>query len=108
MKKEQYGFDKNFTFWKMKELIGCSRLTHEVLHDYLHTEWWFRKMLPWEYCSKTFQKVCFPMNRECLNNDIYLCSYQDKPYYFGLGLKEPEVTDDMLENGAWFVYTWSD
>ena len=48
------------------------------------------------------------MYRDCLKTDIHLCNYKGKSYYFGLGLEEPEVTDDMLKNGTWLVYTWSD
>lgn len=106
--EEQDEFDKQHPLYKMQKIIGCSELTHEVLRDYISTGWWNREMLPWEHCGMTFQKVCFPMYRECLKTGIHLCNYQDKTYYFGLGLEEPEVTDDMLENGHWCVYTWSD
>lgn len=91
----------------MKEIIGCEELTHDVLKNYLNTFWWKRKMLPWEDCGKSFQKVYSPMKRKLLNNGIYLCNYYDKLYYFGLGLDEPFVTNDMIKNGVWFVYTWS-
>lgn len=93
---------------EMKRIIGCEELTHEILDNYICSGWWTREMLPWEHCGMQFQKVYFPMYRDCLKTDIHLCNYQDKSYYFGLGLKEPEVTDDMLKNGTWLVYTWSD
>ena len=107
-KEEQEEFDKNHPLYRMEKIIGCKNLTHEILHDYISTGWWEREMLPWEHCGKTFSKVYCKMSRECLKYDIHFCRYNDKPYYFGLGLEEPEVTDDMLENGYWAVYTWSD
>ena len=107
-KAEQDEFDEKHPLSKMKKIIGCEELTHEILNEYIHSGWWNREMLPWEHCGMAFQKMCVPMHRSFLGTDIYYCNYNDKPYYFGLGLKEPEVTDDMLENGKWFVYTWSD
>lgn len=108
-KAEQDEFDKKFPLFKMKKIIGCSKLNHEIVHKYLHSGLLnTRKMLPWEHCGKTFQKMCFQMKKELLNSGIYLCRYDSKPYYFGIGLDEPEVTNDMLENGTWLVYTWSD
>ena len=105
---EQDEFDEKHPYQKMQKIIGCEELTHEVLDNYLSTGWWTREMLPWEHSGMKFQKLCVPMRKEFLKNDIHYCYYNDTPYYFGLGLKEPEVTDDMLKNGTWCVYTWSD
>lgn len=107
-KEEQTEFDIKHQLIKMKKIIGCSELTHELLRNYLSSGWWTREMLPWEHCGMKFQKICFPMYKECLKTGIFLCNYKDKSYYFGLGLNEPEVTEDLLENGTWLVYTWSD
>ena len=94
---------------EMKKIIGCEEVTHEIVGEYLRRGFWnTRKLLSWEHCGKNFQKIYFTMCREYLNSGIYLCNYQDKSYYFGIGLKEPEVTDDMLKNGIWLVYTWSE
>ena len=105
---EQDEFDKKHPVYKMEKIIGCDKLTHEILNDYISSGWWNREMLPWEHCGMTFQKMCVPMRASFLESDIHYCWYKDKPYYFGLGLEEPEVTDDMLQNGTWCVYTWSD
>lgn len=106
--EEQDDFDKKHPVYKMEKIIGCKKLTHEILNEYISSGWWEREMLPWEHSGKRFQKMCVPMSANFLKSDIYFCRYNDKPYYFGLGLDEPEVTDDMLENGYWAVYTWSD
>ena len=99
----------NELYNEMKKIIGCEELSHEIVGEYLSRGFWnTRKLLPWEHCGMKFQKICFQMYRECLKSGIHLCNYQDKSYYFGLGLKEPEVTNDMLKNGTWLVYTWSD
>ena len=106
--EEQDDFDRKHPLYRMEKIIGCEKLTHEILDEYLSSGWWNREMLPWEHCGMQFQKVCFKMYRACLESGIHRCNYNDKSYYFGLGLEEPEVTDDMLENGYWTVYTWSD
>lgn len=99
----------NELYEKMKEIIGCAELTHDILDAYIHSGgWWKREMLPWEHCAMSFQRIYGSMSKNCLPYDIYLCRYHGKPFFFGLGLNEPEVTDDMLENGTWLVYTWSD
>ena len=99
---------KMFLRIKMKKIIGCKKLTHEILNEYLSRGWWAREMLPWEHCAMRFQKIYGPMRREYVTQGIHGCHYQDRFYYFGLGLDEPEITDDMIEHGVWFVYTWSD
>lgn len=106
--QEQAEFDKQYPLHKMEKIIGCPKLTHEALHEYISSGWWNRKMLPWEHCGMRFQKIAVPMRRDFLTEGIHYCWYNAKPYYFGLGLSEPEVTDDMLEKGTWLVYTWSD
>lgn len=106
--QEQDKFDANFPEHKMKKIIGCKELTHEAVQEYISSGWWGREMLPWEHCGMEFSKVCVPMHRSFLTSDIHHCIYHGKSYYFGIGLDEPTVTDDMLENAEWFVYTWSD
>jgi len=106
--EEQAEFDEKYPLLKMKKIIGCTELTHETLDEYIKSGWWTRKMLPWEHCGMHFEKVWGAMGRERIKHGIYKCIYFGKPYYFGLGLEEPSVSDDMLENGTWLVYTWSD
>jgi hypothetical protein len=106
---EQDEFNEKHPYQKMQKIIGCEKLTHEIVGEYLSRGFWnTRELLPWEHCGKKFQKLCVPMKRSFLNDGIHLCNYNDKSYYFGIGLDEPEVTEDMLQNGYWCVYTWSD
>ena len=93
---------------EMKRSIGCPELTHEVLDTYLSSGWWERAMLPWEHCGMHFEKIYGPMSRLYLAGGIYKCRYHEKAFYFGLGLEEPFVTDDMVKNGIWLIYTWAD
>ena len=95
---------------RMKEIIGCQELTHDAIHTYTRSGWWTREMLPWEHCAMSFQSLwqSVAMRKEFWGRNIYLCIHHEKPYYFGIGLEEPEVTDDLLKNGHWLVYTWAD
>ena len=100
--------DKKELYNEMKSRIGCDELTHEILAEYLCTGWRDRKLFSWEHCGMHFEKMYSPMCRQSLNFGVRMCLYDGKTYYFGLGLEEPVVTDDMLKNGKWLVYTWAD
>lgn len=67
---------------------------------------------PWEWhYAKDFQRVVsieyVPISTPVLFN-IYCCLYDGKEYYYGIGKEETPITQDMRENGAWLVYTWTD
>ena len=106
--REQDEFEKMSLRIEMKKIIGCTELTHEILDEYLSRGWWEREMLPWEHCAMRFQTICGPMRKEYVTQEIHSCHYRGNVYYFGLGLDEPEITDDMIKHGVWLVYTWSD
>lgn len=91
----------------MKAIIGCSELTHDIIDEYRKKSWRERKLLPWEHCGMHFEKMYSPFSRERMCG-IYTCDYRGKTYYFGIGLDEPVITDDMEKNGRWLVYTWAD
>lgn len=82
--------------------------THAIVFWYIQAGWWQREMLSWEHVAMGFHKLNVPMKRILLESGIHYCLYNDSHYYFGIGLEEPIVTEDMLNNGVWFVYTWSD
>ena len=103
--EEQAEFDRMYPVCKMEKIIGCNKLTHEILHDYLCSDNQNRERFPWERCGMAFRRVARPLERNSIKNGIHYCWYQDRPIYFGMGLAEPDVTDDMLENGEWCVYT---
>lgn len=93
---------------KMKSIIGCKELTHKVIDDYLRIGGWRdRKLLPWEHCAMHFEKMYHKLDRERMCG-IYSCLYEGKTYYYGIGLEEPVITDDMEQHGKWLVYTWAD
>ena len=97
--------NKDLLYAEMQEIIGCTELTHEIVLDYITPLWHYRKLLPWEHCGKSFQK---PYGGTYSGGEIYLCSYEGKDYIFGIGLDEPEITEDMRKNGSWLCYTWAD
>lgn len=45
-----------------------------------------------------------------VSNEIYLCVYEHKRYFFHIGKEEPkgEKLEKLLVDGTWLVYTWSD
>ncbi len=88
-----------------KEIIQYRTATVEDLQKNKRTA-------PWEWPNaKKFQKVSY---LECIPDSIpvrygiYLCYYQNKHYYYGIAKEETPITEDMRQNGEWYVYTWAD
>lgn len=100
--------DKTQLYDEMKFRIGCDELSHELLAEYLSSGWWERTLLPWEHCGMHFEKMYSPICQQNLAFGIHKCLYNGESFYFGIGLEEPIVTDDMLKNATWLVYTWAD
>lgn len=100
--------EKNELVRKMKEIIGCTELTHEAVEEYLRPSAQTKAMLPWEHCAMGFYKISCGMSRGGLEHGIHRCVYQGKAYYFGIGLDESVLSDEMLNYGVWSVYTWMD
>lgn len=72
--------------------------------------WTHRQMFPWEHPAKEFSKMLIPPDRTDLNasgGSIIKCRHNDTAHLFGIELPIPLVTDDMLEKGEWYIYTWS-
>ena len=67
---------------------------------------------PWEWpTAMSFQKIvaarCIPKSNEDVYG-VYTCVYNGREYYFGVGREEVPITEDMRQNGVWYVYRWSD
>ena len=83
-------------FWKM-----TSKEVEEITYKHLRQPLW------WEEYGKKFHRALHNAEviRTYINQKkILKCYYYDKPYYFNIGIDEPEVTDYMIEEAIWFVY----
>lgn len=61
----------------------------------------------------TFFEIKASLTREKFNKhkgckSILKCYYDDTVYFFGINIPEPVVTDEMLRDGKWFIYNWTD
>ena len=71
-----------------------------------------RKPLWWENFEKKFYQIENCGNKaELVRNylergEVLKCYYDYDVYFFNIGIKEPEVTDYMLEEADWFLYNW--
>ena len=82
---------------------------HEVINKYYAEGG--TPMFWWAHCAKSFHPITgFEGIRHNVEHNlvIYRCFYRGHVYLFGIKLPEPVITDDMLENGDWQVYTWDD
>lgn len=76
------------------------------------TEHALREPLWWETLGKKFFYITdhlnkFELIRQYLKqHEILKCYYNYEVFFFNIGIKEPEVTDHMIEEGDWFLYTW--
>ena len=84
-------------------------MDNKTVDEILKTSWWERKMLSWEHCAMKFADIT---NDYVLRNiqmkSVLCCFYNEEVYYFNIGTPEPEITETMIANGKWQVYTWSD
>ena len=67
--------------------------------------------MPWyQGIAKTFAFIdadeCIPSNNRSVKG-IYKCEYRSMTYYFGIGKEEANISQDMRENGCWYVYTYA-
>lgn len=111
-----YSYRPRSAFWNDEERRESDERLQRIIRavaDYtnVNPSMWTRRMFPWEHCAKTFQRMKSGPRRESISQyreSIYKCFYQDQVYLFGVGLPIPVLTDDLLENGEWYAYTWSD
>ena len=79
---------------------------HKFIHELLERPWEERARMPWEHCLKSFSKIELyqvEVNFR-LMNPLKLI-FNGKAYYFNIGLVEPELTEKMIMNGEWGVYS---
>lgn len=60
-----------------------------------------------EACAGAMADWCIPESNEDVYG-VYTCVYNGREYYFGVGREEVPITEDMRQNGVWYVYTWAD
>ena len=94
------------------------RLENQVFHNMtpreiaVATADILRKPLWWENFEKKFYQIENCGNKaELVRNylergEVLKCYYDYDVYFFNIGIKEPEVTDYMLEEADWFLYNW--
>lgn len=86
-----------------------SIMDNESVHKILQNDWWKRDLLPWEHAGKKFYDISVEYIIKNIERKTELrCFYNDQVYYFNIGTEEPEITEEMINNGKWQVYTWSD
>lgn len=86
-----------------------SIMDNESVHKILQNDWWKRDLLPWEHAGKKFYDISVEYTIKNIQlKNVMRCFYDDKVYYFNIGTEEPEITEEMINNGKWQVYTWSD
>ena len=98
--------EENDQYWE-ERMQGL----HETIHDYYRIKSWGRPMFKWEHCGKGFHAISgFDGIRHNVKHRlvIYRCYHRGHVYYFSIDLPEPVITDDMIKNGEWEVYTWED
>lgn len=76
--------------------------TDDVLRKPLWWENFEKKFYQIENCGKKAELVRNYLER----GEVLKCYYDYDVYYFNIGIKEPEVTEYMLEEADWFLYNW--
>lgn len=84
-------------------------MNNKAVDEILKVPWFERKMLSWEHCGKKFYDITYDyilLNIEM--KSVMRCYYKSQVFYFNIGNSEPKITESMIRNGKWQVYTWSD
>lgn len=94
---------------KLENLIYHDMTPKEVA---LATSNVLRQPLWWENFEKKFYKIEGGLDKaEVVRNylergEVLKCYCDFDVYYFNIGIKEPEVTDYLIEEADWFLYNW--
>lgn len=60
-------------------------------------------------CNEILFNILFVGKKNIKNDSIVKCELGDKEYLFNIpGEKNQDITAEMIKNGQWYVYTWSD
>ncbi len=76
------------------------------------TEHALREPLWWENLGKKFYYINDYMHKSELihkyfeQHKVLKCYYDYDVFFFNIGIEEPEITEHMIEEGDWFVYSW--
>lgn len=84
-------------------------MTAKEINNYISTPSFERNLLPWEHCAMRFYGIKEPyISRNIAMAVILRCFYEEEVFFFNIGIDEPTITQEMILNGDWQVYTWAD
>lgn len=84
-------------------------MTAKEIQSYIDAPWYKRTLLPWEHCAMRFYEIEEPyISRDIAHGSILRCYYKEDVFFFNIGIDEPIITQEMILDGDWEVYTWSD
>ena len=67
-------------------------------------------MESWEHCAKTWYSIDISLAMKNIKSgSIVKCKVNDEEYMFNiLDNVNSDINSEMINNGKWYVYTWSD
>jgi len=67
-------------------------------------------MESWKHCAKTWYSIDISLAMKNIKSgSIVKCKVNDEEYMFNiLDNVNSDINSEMINNGKWYVYTWSD
>ena len=67
-------------------------------------------MESWKHCAKTWYSIDISLAMKNIKSgSIIKCKVNDEEYMFNiLDNVNSDINSEMINNGKWYVYTWSD
>jgi len=67
-------------------------------------------MESWKHCAKTWYYIDISLAMKNIKSgSIVKCKINNEGYLFNIPDKiNQDITPEMIKNGRWYVYTWSD
>jgi len=64
----------------------------------------------WEHCAKTWYSIDISLAMKNIKSgSIVKCKVNDEGYLFNIPDEvNQNITPELIKNGKWYVYTWSD